>query len=57
VLGLHTSIQFTSHFPERLAYSIVCDAPCPVMSVLPSLREVKLARAPAVFLAMTANMN
>ena len=57
VLGLHTSIQFTSHFPERLAYSIVCDAPCPVMSVLPSLREMKLARPPAAFLAMVANMN
>jgi len=57
VLGLHSSVQFTSHFPERLAYSIVCDASCPVMSVLPSLREMKLARAPAAFLAMAANMN
>jgi nucleotide-binding universal stress UspA family protein len=57
VLGLHTSVQFTSHFPERLAYSIVCDAPCPVMSVLPTLREMKLARAPAAFLAMAASMN
>lgn len=57
VLGLHTSIQFTSHFPERLAYSIVCDAPCPVMSLLPTLREVKMARAPAAFLAIAAHMN
>src|SRR5262249_43595157 len=56
-LGLHTSVQFTSRFPERLAYSIVGDAPCPVMSVLPTLREMKLARAPAVFLAMAANTN
>ena len=57
VLGLHTSVQFTSHFPERLAYSIVCDAPCPVMSLLPTLREMKMARAPAAFLAMAAHMN
>lgn len=57
VLGLHTSVQFTSHFPERLAYSIVCDAPCPVMSLLPTFREMKMARAPEAFLAMAAHMN
>jgi len=57
VLGLHTSVQFTSHFPERLAYSIVCDAPCPVMSLLPTLREMKMAKVPEEFLAMAAQMN
>ena len=50
VIGLHSSVQFTSHFPERLAYSVVCDASCPVMSVLPSAREVKLVKLPAEFL-------
>jgi nucleotide-binding universal stress UspA family protein len=54
VVGLHTSVQYTSHFPERLAYSIVCDAPCPVMSVLPTVREIKLTRAPEAFLARAA---
>jgi nucleotide-binding universal stress UspA family protein len=57
VLGLHNSVQFTSHFPERLAYSIVCDASCPVMSVLPSTREVKLAKLPADFLAAAPYTN
>jgi nucleotide-binding universal stress UspA family protein len=57
VLGLHSSVRFTSHFPERLSYSIVCDAPCPVMSVLPSIRETKLARAPIEFLEFAAQMN
>jgi nucleotide-binding universal stress UspA family protein len=57
VIGLHTSVQFTSHFPERLAYSIVCDAPCPVMSLLPSLCEMKLARAPEAFLTWAGHIN
>jgi nucleotide-binding universal stress UspA family protein len=57
VLGLHSSVQFTSHFPERLSYSIVCDAPCPVMSVLPSAREMKLAKLPAQFLETAPLMN
>jgi len=57
VLGLHGSLQFTSHFPERLSYSIVCDAPCPVMSVLPTVREVKLAKVPAQFLFLATQMN
>jgi nucleotide-binding universal stress UspA family protein len=57
VVGLHSSVEFTSHFPERLSYSIVCDAPCPVMSVLPSVREIKLARVPGEFLAFAAQMN
>jgi nucleotide-binding universal stress UspA family protein len=57
VLGLHNSVQFTSHFPERLSYSIVCDAPCPVMSVLPSVREIKVARVTREFLAFAPQMN
>jgi len=57
VLGLHSSVQFTSHFPERLSYSIVCDAPCPVMSVLPSIREMKLAKVPSEFLVFAPQMN
>jgi nucleotide-binding universal stress UspA family protein len=43
VLGLHNSIRFTSHFPERLAYRILCGAPCPVLSVVPSAGESKTA--------------
>jgi nucleotide-binding universal stress UspA family protein len=56
VLGLHSSVQFTSHFPERLAYRVLCDASCPVMSVLPGTREVKLAKLPAEFLDRAAHM-
>lgn len=57
VLGLHSSVQFTSHFPERLSYGIMCDAPCPVMSVLPSVRKIKLASIPAEFLLLAPQMN
>jgi nucleotide-binding universal stress UspA family protein len=56
VLGLHDSVLFTSHFPERLAYSVLCDASCPVMSVLPSAREMKLAKLPAKFLSEAPHM-
>jgi nucleotide-binding universal stress UspA family protein len=57
VLGLHRSIEFTSHFPERLSYSVIREAPCPVLSVLPGPRELKLAKLPAAFLAMAPHMN
>jgi len=57
VLGLHSFVQFTSHFPERLSYSIVCDASCPVMSVLPAAREMKLAKVPCEYLAVAGEMN
>jgi nucleotide-binding universal stress UspA family protein len=57
VLGLHSSVQFTSHFPERLSYSIVCEAPCPVMSVLGAVREMKLAKLSAEFLRLSPQMN
>jgi nucleotide-binding universal stress UspA family protein len=56
VLGLHRSVEFTSHFPERLSYSIVCDAPCPVMSILPAAREIKLAMLPGEFLKTAPHM-
>jgi len=57
VLGLHSSVQFTSHFPERLSYSIVCEASCPVMSVLPAARETKLAKLTADFLRFAPLLN
>ncbi len=57
VLGLHRSVEFTSHFPERLSYNVIREAPCPVLSVLPSSRELKLAKLPAAFLAMAPQMN
>src|SRR5215470_3214439 len=57
VLGLHRSVQFTSHFPDRLSYSIVCDASCPVMSVLPAAREIKLANLTSDFLRLGPLMN
>lgn len=57
VLGLHSSVQFTSHFPDRLSYSIVCDASCPVMSVLPAAREIKLTKLTSDFLRMGPLMN
>jgi nucleotide-binding universal stress UspA family protein len=56
VLGLHSSVQFTSHLPERLSYRILCEAPCPVMSILPRARELKLARVPAEFLTMARHI-
>jgi len=57
VLGLHRSVQFASHFPDRLSYSIVCDASCPVMSVLPAGREIKLANLTSDFLRVGPLMN
>jgi nucleotide-binding universal stress UspA family protein len=57
VLGLHSSVQFTSHFPDRLSYSIVCDASCPVMSVLPAAREIKLANLTSDFLRLRPLVN
>ena len=36
VLGIHTSVEFTSHIPARLSYQLLCKAPCPVLSILPS---------------------
>jgi nucleotide-binding universal stress UspA family protein len=56
VLGLHRSVEFTSHFPERLSYRVVCDAPCPVMSMLPSAREMKVEKLPADFLNMAPHL-
>ncbi len=35
VLGVHNAVQFTSHLPERLSYKILCEATCPVLSILP----------------------
>jgi nucleotide-binding universal stress UspA family protein len=57
VLGLHSSVRFTSHLPERLSYQVLCRASCPVFSVLPSSRDIKLAQLPATFLAMAPHMN
>jgi nucleotide-binding universal stress UspA family protein len=57
VLGLHSSIRFTSHLPERLSYQVLCGASCPVFSILPSSRDIKLAQLPATFLAMTPHMS
>jgi len=57
VLGLHSAVQFTSHLPERLGYRVLCQAPCPVLSVLPGARELKLARIPGEFLSMAPYLN
>jgi nucleotide-binding universal stress UspA family protein len=57
VLGLHSSVRFTSHLPERLSYRVLCEAPCPVMSVLPGTADLKLARLPAPLLAFTGYSN
>ncbi len=57
VLGLHSAVRFTSHLPERLSYRVLCEAPCPVMSVLSGVREMKLARLPADFLVVAPYMN
>jgi nucleotide-binding universal stress UspA family protein len=47
VVGLHRSVRFTSHLPERLSYRVLCEASCPVMSVLPGADDRKLAKLPA----------
>jgi nucleotide-binding universal stress UspA family protein len=57
ILGLHSSVRFTSHLPERLSYRILCEACCPVMSILPAPRELKLARLPGDFLAVARYQN
>jgi nucleotide-binding universal stress UspA family protein len=57
VLGLHTSVRFTSHLPERLSYRVLCEASCPVMSVLPASRALKLARLPGEFLCQARYEN
>lgn len=57
VIGLHSSVQFTSHVPERLSYRILCEAPCPVLTVLPSVQNPKFAEAGAVFLPMAPTVN
>ena len=51
VVGLHSSVRFTSHLPERLSYRILCEAPCPVMSVFPGAAELKLAELSGPLLA------
>lgn len=57
VLGLHRSVRFTSHLPERLSYRVLCEASCPVLSVLPGARELKLARLPSQFLSLARYEN
>lgn len=57
ILGLHNSVRFTSHLPERLAYRILCEAPCPVLSVLPSTNELKAVQLSSEFLTKSAPSN
>jgi nucleotide-binding universal stress UspA family protein len=57
VLGLHGSVRFTSHLPERLSYRVLCDAPCPVMSVLPGTADLKLAELPVPLQAVAEYSN
>ncbi|HLW51547.1 MAG TPA: universal stress protein [Candidatus Angelobacter sp.] len=57
ILGLHNSVRFTSHLPERLAYRILCEAPCPVLSVLPSTNELKAVQVTSTFLKSAASSN
>lgn len=47
VLGLHTSVRYTSHLPARLSYKILCEARSPVLSILPGPREMKLIKPQA----------
>ncbi len=51
ILGLHSSVRFTSHLPERLSYRVLSDATCPVLSVLPSTRELKFMQCPESLVA------
>jgi nucleotide-binding universal stress UspA family protein len=57
VLGLHSAVRFTSHVPERLSYRVLCEAPCPVMSVLPGRSDLKLAEFAGSFLASASHAN
>jgi nucleotide-binding universal stress UspA family protein len=57
VLGLHSAVRFTSHVPERLSYRLLCEAPCPVLTVLPNARELKLAQDSGVLLPMPLRVN
>lgn len=57
VLGLHSAVRFTSHVPERLSYRLLCDAPCPVMSVLPGRSDLKLVQLAGSFLASASHAN
>lgn len=57
VLGLHGSVRFTSHLPERLSYRVLCDAPCPVMSVLPGTADLTLAELSVPLLAVADSSN
>lgn len=41
VLGVHNSISFMSHLPSRTAYQIICQANCPVLTVLPKHRSIE----------------
>jgi len=34
VLGIHNAIEFMSPLPERTAYQIICQANCPVLTIL-----------------------
>ena len=34
VLGVHNAISFMSHLPGRTAYQIICQANCPVLTIL-----------------------
>jgi hypothetical protein len=57
VVGLHRSIRLASHLPERLSYRIFCEAPCPVLTVPPSSRDLKPAEMPVVFRSMPVTVN
>ncbi|HEX7962855.1 MAG TPA: universal stress protein [Terriglobales bacterium] len=46
VLGIHDAISFMSHLPGRTAYQIVCQANCPVLTVLPRPAETFASESP-----------
>lgn len=56
VLGLHSSVPSRSNLRERLSYRILCDAPCPVLSVAHS-RNVQPAHSSTASTEVPAMLN
>jgi nucleotide-binding universal stress UspA family protein len=47
ILGVHGAISFMSHLPGRTAYQIICEANCPVLTVLPKKVKACACESPA----------
>jgi len=46
ILGVHNAISFMSHLPGRTAYQIICEASCPVLTVLSKLATSLATESP-----------